>query len=108
MANKVGLKEIVLYLLENNAKTRDDDPHLFVMVHAAVTTKGSNYTLYEALSEVDYSSVIRERRKVQVLREDLRGTIYGERLKKENRKIKEYSPKYWERLEKHKPRWKVF
>ena len=95
MSNKTKIKEVVSELLTVDTKTRDNDPYLYECVLRVIWVTGS---IYYVLSTVDYQTVIRQRRLLQSKYPDLRWDSYKNRQSYSAVKRKEYSPSFWEKL----------
>lgn len=95
---KTKIRELVSELLTVDPQTRDNDPYLYreVVKKLGVEEK----SIYYVLTEVDYQTVIRERRYLQAQYEDLRGSKYKERQKHCQVKREEYGLNWWQKLAK--------
>lgn len=87
---------IVEKLLKTKPETRDDDPLLYELV--AHYKWWDKMHRYELLTKLDYSSIVRRRRKLQENNEDLRWDSYWDRQIRMAIKRQEFTPDYWTKL----------
>lgn len=90
------IKEAVSEVLTTDFISRDDDNYLYVSVSRLLNIEYG--TILDLLSKLDYKTVERERRRLQRLYPDLRGSTYEKRHKRAEEKRKEYSPTYFDKL----------
>lgn len=92
------IKEAVAEVLTLYTKARDDDNYLYILVARLLGKMGSEWDLYWLLSRVDYESVRRSRQRLQAKYPDVRWEKYQARHKLAEKKRKEYSPTYLQKL----------
>jgi hypothetical protein len=78
-------------------RARDDDPYLYLAV--AKKLRIDHLWKYELLLELDYPAVIRARRAVQEVCEELRGKAYGKRQAYVSKYKEIYKPNYFEKMQ---------
>lgn len=90
------IKEAVSEALTTDFICRDNDNYLYITVARLLWIEYSS-TL-DLLMKLDYKTVERERRKLQAIYPDLRWDKYQVRHKLAEKKRKEYSPTYLDKL----------
>jgi len=90
------IKEAVAEVLTTDFISRDDDNYLYVSVSRLLNIEYG--TILDLLSKLDYKTVERERRRLQRLYPDLRGSTYEKRHKRAEEKRKEYSPTFMDKI----------
>lgn len=93
------IKEAVNEVLTLYPKARDDDNYLYIEVARLLDKMWEYGNILALLNAVDYKTVERERRRLQRLYPDLRWEKYQARHKLAEKKRKEYSPSFWDKIQ---------